>query len=71
MGDISLINSEAIVHPTNATYSTSGQVGQVLSRAGGLLYQTALDSLKAAGNLPTCGGGCRSVKFICCRFKIV
>jgi len=56
MGDISLINSEAIVHPTNATYSTSGQVGQVLSRAGGLLYQTALDSLKAAGNLPTCGG---------------
>ena len=56
MGDISAVSADAIVHPTNESYSTSGQVGQVLVRAGGSEYQTALNSLQSEGKLGKCGG---------------
>ncbi|XP_067937989.1 core histone macro-H2A.1-like [Watersipora subatra] len=55
MGNISVVSAEAIVHPTNATYSTSGQVGQVLKTAGQVEYEVALDSLRTQGNLNKCG----------------
>lgn len=56
MGDVSAVKADAIVHPTNSSYSTSGQVGQVLLARGGSEYQTALNSLKAQGSLANCGG---------------
>ena len=56
MGDVTAVKADAIVHPTNSVYSTSGQVGQVLLARGGVEYQAALDSLKSQGSLANCGG---------------
>ena len=56
MGDVTAVKADAIVHPTNSVYSTSGQVGQVLLARGGVEYQNALNSLKSQGSLANCGG---------------
>lgn len=51
-----MVTADAIVHPTNESYSTAGQVGRVLQAAGSLEYQAALDSIKSLGNMDKCGG---------------
>lgn len=56
MGNITDVNVDAIVHPTNNSYSTSGQVGSVLARVGGPQFSTALSDLQNKGSLPNCGG---------------
>jgi len=51
------VDVEALVHPTDSSYSTSGQVGSALARVGGLPFTQALQTLHSEnGNIPACGG---------------
>jgi len=51
-GDISAVDCDAVVHPTNATFSFSGEVGNALTKAGGEEFKKAIAELeKSHGNL--------------------
>lgn len=51
-GDISAVDCDAIVHPTNATFSFSGEVGTALTKAGGEEFKKSIAELeKSHGNL--------------------
>lgn len=56
MGSITALCADALVHPTNSSYSTSGQVGSALSTVGGAQYLAELSNLQSQGNLGSCGG---------------
>ncbi|XP_069508686.1 core histone macro-H2A.1 isoform X3 [Ambystoma mexicanum] len=54
--DISTIESEAVVHPTNSDFYTGGQVGIALAKKGGQEYSDAVVELrKKNGPLDTAG----------------
>ncbi|TRY64541.1 hypothetical protein DNTS_022661 [Danionella cerebrum] len=44
--DISTINSEAVVHPTNSTFYMGGEVGSALERVGGKQFEDAVSELR-------------------------
>ncbi|XP_046870386.1 core histone macro-H2A.1 isoform X2 [Hypomesus transpacificus] len=44
--DISTVVSDAVVHPTNSSFYTGGQVGKALEKKGGKEFVDAVDDLK-------------------------
>ena len=44
-GDISELTVDAVVHPTNSTYSLSGQCGESLKTAGGESFEAAVKEI--------------------------
>ncbi|XP_068587691.1 core histone macro-H2A.1 isoform X2 [Cebidichthys violaceus] len=62
--DISIVDSEAVVHPTNSSLYTGGEVGSALEKKGGKEFTEALSELKkkngpleVAGAVLTAGFG--------------
>jgi len=55
-GDISKMQADAIVHPTNSGFSTSGAVGGALLKTGGAeLTASIAETAKSHGSLEVCG----------------
>ncbi|XP_064624762.1 core histone macro-H2A.1-like isoform X1 [Lineus longissimus] len=55
-GDIVKVASDAVVHPTNASFYMGGEVGQALEKAGGKEFQQEVkDLLNSNGNLDVSG----------------
>ncbi|CAI9726220.1 histone macro-H2A.1macro-H2A.1-like isoform X1 [Octopus vulgaris] len=50
-GDITKINADAIIHPTNSTYYMGGEVGSALEKAGGKDFTEEVKELAAKGTL--------------------
>ncbi|KAI5612712.1 H2A histone family, member Y [Silurus asotus] len=54
--DISSINSDAVVHPTNSTFHTGGEVGSALEKKGGKEFcEAVLELRKKNGPLEVAG----------------
>lgn len=53
--DISTVDSDAVVHPTNSSYYSGGQVGQALEKKGGKEFADAVMELKKNGPLEIAG----------------
>ncbi|KAM9450867.1 core histone macro-H2A.1 isoform 1-T4 [Clarias gariepinus] len=59
--DISAINSDAVVHPTNSTYHTGGEVGSALEKKGGKEFgEAVLELRKKNGPLEVAGAAMTS-----------
>ncbi|XP_029638788.1 core histone macro-H2A.1 isoform X5 [Octopus sinensis] len=68
-GDITKINADAIIHPTNSTYYMGGEVGSALEKAGGKDFTEEVKELAAKGTLTisaaTLSDGCNlPAKFV-------
>ena len=64
-GDLTEIEADAIIHPTNGSFSLSGEVGSALSRAGGDEFVNAVQDLhKDHGDLEMAGGNCVQVIYL-------
>lgn len=56
-GDIVDVKADAIVHPTSANYSMSGEVGNRLATVGGAEFLTEINNLRQReGEIPHLGG---------------
>ncbi|KAF5894655.1 core histone macro-H2A.1, partial [Clarias magur] len=59
--DISAINSDAVVHPTNSTYHMGGEVGSALEKKGGKEFgEAVLELRKKNGPLEVAGAAMTS-----------
>ncbi|KAI5096253.1 H2A histone family, member Y, partial [Silurus meridionalis] len=59
--DISSINSDAVVHPTNSTFHTGGEVGSALEKKGGKEFcEAVLELRKKNGPLEVAGAAMTS-----------
>ncbi|CAG08814.1 unnamed protein product, partial [Tetraodon nigroviridis] len=57
--DISIVESDAVVHPTSSSFYTGGEVGTALEKKGGKEFTEALQELKKKnGPLEVAGGKC-------------
>lgn len=68
-GDLSTIQCDAVVHPTNSSLSLSGQCGSALSIAGGTSLRSEVNRVSSGLNLPVSeavisGGGSLPCKHV-------
>ncbi|MCI4387035.1 hypothetical protein PGIGA_G00069770 [Pangasianodon gigas] len=62
--DISSISSDAVVHPTNSTFHTGGEVGSALEKKGGKEFgEAVLELRKKNGPLEVAGGEAASQSY--------
>ena len=69
-GDISKVNCDAVVHPTNSSLSLSGQCGSALSQAGGPSFRTEVNRISGAQSLGVAEATISGSGALPCRFVI-
>lgn len=55
-GDIAAMAVDAVIHPTNSSFSLSGQCGQALKAVGGSSFEKEVNELAAKQSIDVCDG---------------
>ena len=69
-GDISKVNCDAVVHPTNSSLSLAGQCGSALSQAGGPSFRTEVNRISSTQSLRVAEATISGSGALPCRFVI-
>ena len=69
-GDISKVNCDAVVHPTNSSLSLAGQCGSALSQAGGPSFRTEVNRISSTQSLRVAEATISGSGALTCRFVI-